>query len=136
MTTDFRPLALPATVESLAPWTEALVFGAAEAHAAAVTTRGAASADPLVQLGAAFAVRAPLHGDSCVDVSAVRATVEVELGRRAGDATVETEISEWLAALPWPNTTEWLDALRVSDLVRSVDGHEFAPAYDDRPLVL
>ena len=87
---------LVTAVTSLGPWVHARVFGPGEVHATEVitrvelSTRADASANHLVQLGAALALWAPLHGHVCVDLGRVAAMVRAELAG-ASDAAETTD---------------------------------------------
>jgi len=112
--------------DSLAAWADRL--GPAPAYGALAV---APSADPAVQLAAALALWAPLHGHSCVDLASATDDLAADLAAGGG--------SEVAAALPpLPPVRPWIDALVASPLVRVVSGPDADPAValDDRPLVL
>jgi exodeoxyribonuclease V alpha subunit len=106
----------------LAAFNAAGVLVAADVH---VATRLAAltnETNEAVQLAAALAVRGPRLGHTCVDLATIAAT-----------ATVDIDEEVDLSALPWPQQTAWLKAVRASGLV-AVGEDEDAP--QDRPLRL
>lgn len=92
---------------------EAGVLVAADVHVAQYLGKLAHIDDDLegnnnssVLLGAAFAVRAPRLGHTCVDLSTIR---------RTADTDVENPVD--LDALDWPDEECWIDGLRNSPLV-------------------
>ncbi|MEO6122707.1 MAG: exodeoxyribonuclease V subunit alpha [Ilumatobacteraceae bacterium] len=151
-----RLTSIPPALMSLAPWVDAGVFGTAEVHGAEVLSRAAAVSDPLMQLAAAIALWAPLHGHTCVDLDRVAAMVTSELAVALTSETTETTgspattvtadaghvsdsadgVLAVASSLPWPALNTWIDELRSSTLVRCVDHIDAALVLDDRPLVL
>ena len=135
MAGSLRAPSVPRAVVVLEPLARLGVLGAPEVHAAGVLARVGGVADPRVVLGSAFALRAPLRGDVCVDLATVRASVAAEvIARREefGDLLGDTLMAE----IAWPEVDEWLTALTSSGLVRTADRHERTPLLDDHPLVL
>lgn len=112
----------------LALFNDAGVLTAADVHVALRLDRLAAGATPddqgptsseEVLLACALAVRAPRLGHVCADLETVAHT-----------ASSESETRLVVAALPWPEPSAWLDAVRSSPLVSDQDGPP------DRPLRL
>jgi exodeoxyribonuclease V alpha subunit len=95
------------------------VLDAADVHVAERLASGppAGGDDELVQLGLAFAVRAPRLGHVCTDLATIAAT-----------ASSESEDAVDLTALPWPAPDELIAALAASPLVALDEGGP-----DDRP---
>jgi exodeoxyribonuclease V alpha subunit len=105
----------------LAAFNDAAVLVAADVHVAQRLAALTGESDETVLLAAALAVRGPRLGHTCVDLATIATT-----------ATVDVDEDVDLAALPWPEPSGWLAALRSSALVAV--GEEGAP--DDRPLRL
>jgi len=82
------------------------VLSTSDVHVAASLARLGGTTDEAVRLGAALAARAPRLGHVCVDLALI-----------AGTASTDTETQADLAALPWPDPTDWLDRLAASPLV-------------------
>lgn len=102
----------------------AAVFGPAERHGSAVLAGGE---HPDVQLAAALALWAPVHGHTCVDLGDVAAQFATD------------EAIDDAAALPWPGAAAWLRRVAASIIVRQVTDHDTLDSLrvlDDRPLVL
>ncbi|MSY76974.1 MAG: hypothetical protein F2659_06840, partial [Actinobacteria bacterium] len=76
-----RPLVptLAPSLASLQPWVDAGVFGVAELHATEVITRSDTQATPLLHLGAALALWAPLHGHVCIDLAQASLMTRAEI---------------------------------------------------------
>ncbi|MEI7753114.1 MAG: hypothetical protein WCJ32_01680, partial [Actinomycetota bacterium] len=76
-----HPLAptLAPSLASLQPWVDAGVFGVAELHATEVITRSDPQASPLLHLGAALALWAPLHGHVCIDLGQASLMTRAEI---------------------------------------------------------
>ncbi len=134
---------VPEAVDSLRAWVDAGVLGPAEVHGAEVITRSVPAAELLVRLGAAFALWAPLHGHSCVDLNRiaelVRAELALGLGRDRGadiETNLEARLDELCSALPWPDPQQWIAQLRASSIVRIVNRHDSGAVLDLCPLVL
>jgi len=128
-----KPVGSPLVADravGLVPFVAAEVFGAAEVHAAEVLTRADSAASGAVQLGAAFALWAPLHGHVCFDVTRGADLVDAAVAGPDRDDAADA------SSLPWPLPSEWLTALRESPLVRCVEQHDVEPVLDERPLVL
>ena len=85
---------------------EAGVLVASDVNVARCIARLASSDDELVLLGAAFAVRAPRLGHTCVDLDTIRRTADT-------DSEVPVAIDE----LPWPDAELWTSRLVGSALV-------------------
>ena len=160
---------IPEEASALSPFVEAGILGDTEIHFAATLgqlhsrlrpTEAAAPASVL--LAAALAVRAPLHGSVCVDLSTVTATVTPGSDGSADDPVVvlapspfddggpddhdddlthATPLDQSHAEtidpdqLPWPDTGVWLAALAASPLVRMA-GEPPDPSGRLHPLVL
>ena len=136
---------LAPSLSFLRPWVDGGVFGPAELHATEVVTRADQTRDALVQLGAAFALWAPLHGHVCIALDHVESLVRSELANQAefdglpfseinstnGGAALALELE-----LPWPTANAWLAALAASPIVRVVDRADTEPVLGDQPLVL
>ena len=114
----------PPGVDQLEPFVEAGVLGATEIEVVTTLARVVGESDPDVLLGAALAVRGPLFGHVCVDLTTVASSV-----------VVERTDPEPLAELHWPEPGPWLVALAASALVRSAARDDTADEVS-RPLVL
>jgi exodeoxyribonuclease V alpha subunit len=106
----------------LFPFAAAGVLRPADVHVARRLLALAGEADPEVELGVAFAVRAPRLGH-----------VYVDLGTIATTATSDAEEPVDLAALPWPAPAGWVARLAASGLVARDDAED---PEDPRPLRL
>jgi exodeoxyribonuclease V alpha subunit len=84
----------------LAPFNDAGLFEAADVHVAQRLTVLSGESDDRVTLAVALLVRALRSGSVCVRLEEVRAQVG-------------------LAELPWPNTDDWMAAIRASPLLGS-----------------
>jgi exodeoxyribonuclease V alpha subunit len=82
------------------------VLAAVDVHFARVVTRLGDTNDPLVQLGAAMASRAPRFGHVCLELS--RADDDVRLEPVEGRAPVK---------IPWPDPERWRATLAASSVV-------------------
>ena len=133
---------LAPSIASLQPWVDAGVFGVAELHATEVITRSDPQASPLVHLGAALALWAPLHGHVCIDLSQAVVMTRAELAELADDQDSDRLGTEAAVApstfdtLSWPNPEQWSEALRASAVVRVVSTVDPEPVFDTHPLVL
>lgn len=133
---------IPDALASLAPWVASGVFGPAEIHATEVITRADTRPNHLVQLGAALALWAPLHGHVCVDLPQAMSMVATELAGVSDetedgvDGTIGGSTLSRFRALQWPHPTEWLPALSSSNIVRVVNAADPQPVLDNCPLVL
>jgi exodeoxyribonuclease V alpha subunit len=90
----------------LRAFNEAGVLVPADVHVARRLGELTGETDERVLLAAALAVRGPRLGHVLVDLATISATAAVD-----ADEPVD------LAALPWPATAEWLEALAASPLV-------------------
>jgi exodeoxyribonuclease V alpha subunit len=95
----------------LAEFNRAGVLGYADVHVALRLQRLLAESDEAVLLAAALAVRAVRQGSSCLALAEVAATTAV-------DGLAPDEV----AALPWPSSAAWLEAVAASPLVSTGDG--------------
>ncbi|MGZ4576737.1 MAG: exodeoxyribonuclease V subunit alpha, partial [Mycobacterium sp.] len=86
----------------LRTYTDAGVFEAADVHVAQRLTALAGEPDERVALAVGLLVRALRGGSVCVDLRVVRRTVQAQLD---------------MAELPWPDTGEWMAAVRASPLL-------------------
>ncbi len=86
----------------LRTYTDAGVFEAADVHVAQRLAALAGEPDERVALAVALLVRALRGGSVCVDLRVVRRTVQAQLD---------------MAELPWPDTGEWMAAVRASPLL-------------------
>ncbi|HXZ62869.1 MAG TPA: exodeoxyribonuclease V subunit alpha [Acidimicrobiales bacterium] len=98
----------------LGAFNEAGVLDVSDVHVARCLARLGGTADGVVELGAAFAARAPRLGNVCVDLATIHAT-----------ADADTDAPADLAALPWPDPGTWPERMASSPLVG-----------EDRPLHL
>jgi len=90
------------------------VLATSDVHVALRLSRLSGTVDDVVQLGVAFAARAPRLGHVCVDLHSICDTASTE-----SDSPVD------LGVLPWPEPTDWVRRMSESAVV----GH-------DRPLQL
>ncbi len=106
----YRPQRAHAATDLLGAFTDATVLDAADVHVGRALVRLSSQPgtepDELVALGIAFAVRAVRLGSVTVDLASI-----------AGTATVDEEAAIDPASLPWPDPTEWIDAVTASPLV-------------------
>ncbi|MEY4173418.1 MAG: hypothetical protein RI900_583 [Actinomycetota bacterium] len=134
---------IPAAVQSLQPFVEAGVLGAAEVHFTAWLARAGGVTDPLVLLGAAVATWASQNGHSCASLPTLREVIERAGGATSGDPddTPDQPVAAGSASpsslLPWPESGPWLEALgAATGVVRVVQGPDLVPVLDQHPLVL
>ena len=126
---------IPAAVQSLQPFVEAGVLGAAEVHFAGWLARAGGVADPAVVLGAAMATWASQNGHSCAALDLLPNVVHRGVAS-PGEANDTVEAPE-VQSLPWPETGVWRAALAAAaGVVRVVEGPDPAPVLDEHPLVL
>jgi exodeoxyribonuclease V alpha subunit len=90
----------------LRAFNDAGVLAPADVHVASRLGELAGETDERVLLAAALAVRGPRLGHVLVDLATISATAAVD-----ADEPID------LAALPWPPTAPWLEALAASSLV-------------------
>ena len=107
--------------ELLREFNEIGVLTAADVHVALRLAELSGVRDETVTLAVALAVRAPRLGHVHVDLATIRET-----------AAVDAEEPVDLSALPWPETTAWLESVAATELV-SVGDDETVPG---RPLRL
>ena len=144
-----HPLAptLAPSLASLQPWVDAGVFGVAEIHATEVITRSDPQATPLLHLGAALALWAPLHGHVCIDLGQASLMTSAEIANtddthdtadthNTDDPDAETTAPSAFDTLVWPSTEQWTQALQASNVVRVVSAADPEPVLDKHPLVL
>ena len=137
---------LAPSLASLQPWVDAGVFGVAELHATEVITRSDPQASPLLHLGAALALWAPLHGHVCIDLGQASLITHAEVSNAndshdtddpdADDPDAETTAPSAFDTLVWPSTEQWTQALQASSVVRVVSAADPKPVLDKHPLVL
>lgn len=125
---------VPAPVHELEPFVRAGVLGDTEIHVACSLAAASSEAGFEVLLAAALAVRAPLHGSICVDLSTVKDTVvsslesaaQLAAAQSGGEASAEprVEVAETdvgdgpdLLSLDWPDPSAWLARVCESPLV-------------------
>ena len=94
----------------LREFNDAGVLGAADVHVALRLAALGGESDDEVVLAAALAARAPRLGHVCVDLATIRET-----------ATVDTELSQDLTELGWPQPQEWMARVAASGLVGAGD---------------
>jgi exodeoxyribonuclease V alpha subunit len=90
----------------LAVFNRAGVLNAADVHTAETVSRIAQESDDRVRLALALTVRALRNGSVCIDLRTVHST-----------AFDEVEAAIDIAALPWPEPDEWMEACEASALV-------------------
>ena len=90
----------------LRAFNDAGVLSSADVQVARTVTSLAGVQEPEILLAVALAVRAPRLGHVLVDLATIAETV-----------TIDTEEPVELAALEWPDPTEWVKALEASPLV-------------------
>lgn len=132
---------LAPSLASLQPWVDAGVFGVAELHATEVITRSDTQATPLLHLGAALALWAPLHGHVCIDLGQAALITHAEIANAddtddSHDPDAETTSLSAFDSLVWPSTEQWAQALQASNVVRVVSTVDPEPVLDTHPLVL
>jgi len=127
---------VPDAVQSLQPFVQAGVLGAAEVHFAAWLARAGGVAEPAVLLGAAVATWAAQNGHSCAALDVLPAVVG--RGGAVGDASSAADGTDApTLALPWPQTDAWVAALAAAtSVVRVVTKPDPVPVLDQHPLVL
>ena len=106
---------------SLHRYREQGVFDGLAVHFAKTIAKLSPESDPLVLLGAALAMRAPLYGHVAVDLERVSQDIRVE-----GITTAE---------LTWPDPEIWRDALSSHPLVRSPSSERVTPLLLDGSLL-
>ena len=85
---------------------EAGVLATSDVHVALRLARLSSTLDDVVQLGVAFAARAPRLGHVCVDLHTVRDT-----------ASTDTDSPVDLGGLPWPEPADWVRRMSESAVV-------------------
>lgn len=139
MTSD---LFVPAQVADLEQFVRAGVLGATEINVACTFASATGDSSFEVMLAAALAVRAPLHGSVCVDLTTIRDTVVSTVESNAHLATAQSDGDRTedddegraedllngdggeqpdLLALRWPDPTSWMDRVNRSPLVLHTD---------------
>jgi exodeoxyribonuclease V alpha subunit len=103
----------------LRPFNEIGLLSAADVHVAARICELVEEQSEAVRLAVALAVRGPRLGHVFVDLATIAQT-----------AAIESEEPIDFSTLPWPNTDQWVAAVRASVLVAFGDGDSRA----DRPL--
>lgn len=98
----------PALLSQAQPFIEAGVLDRADLYTVALIAPLLSEVQPLVQLGLAFAVRAPRFGHVGVDLRTIHLT--------ATDRTAHTD-SPGESDLPWPEPATWLQAVSESPAV-------------------
>jgi exodeoxyribonuclease V alpha subunit len=83
------------------------VLVSADIHVARILAELSGCDEELVVLGAAFAVRAPRLGHTCVDLTTIHETADTD------------EDSLPLEDLPWPDAQLWIESMTRSTLVES-----------------
>ncbi|MCP9491021.1 MAG: exodeoxyribonuclease V subunit alpha [Solirubrobacteraceae bacterium MAG38_C4-C5] len=96
----------------LREFNDAGVLGVADVHVALRLAELGGESDAAVILAAALAARAPRLGHVCVDLTTIRET-----------ATVDSELSQDLSALAWPQPAAWVSRVGASALV-GADGDD------------
>ncbi|MDQ3410472.1 MAG: exodeoxyribonuclease V subunit alpha [Actinomycetota bacterium] len=94
----------------LREFNEAGVLDVADVHVALRLADLGGESDDEVILAAALAARAPRLGHVCVDLTTIRET-----------ATVDSELSQDLSALAWPQPAAWVSRIAASGLVGAGD---------------
>jgi exodeoxyribonuclease V alpha subunit len=89
----------------LREFNDAGVLGVADVHVALRLAELGGESDEEVVLAAALAARAPRLGHVCVDLATIRET-----------ATVDSELSQDLSALAWPQPAAWVARVAASGL--------------------
>ena len=82
------------------------VLATSDVHVALRLSRLSGTVDDVVQLGVAFAARAPRLGHVCVDLRSIRDTASTD-----SDSPVD------LGALPWPKPADWVRRMSESAVV-------------------
>ncbi|HTO01585.1 MAG TPA: AAA family ATPase, partial [Microthrixaceae bacterium] len=138
-------LTVPDEVSFLEPFVSNGVFGATEVQVVSTFARASGEKSVPVLLAAALAVRAPLLGHVCVELSTVAATVVTAIDapddRNEGesrssqppgdfiDSGTDTDaVDRQITELPWPDPATWVAAVAESNLVARVDAARESPA--------
>jgi exodeoxyribonuclease V alpha subunit len=103
---QFDPLQSRGAVGILRRFNRAGLLATSDVHVALRLSGLSNSTDEVVQLGVAFAARAPRLGSVCVDLATISATA-------SPDAGTTLEVGE----LHWPDPSQWVRQLTGSDLV-------------------
>jgi len=90
----------------LREFNQAGILATSDVHVAVRLARLSGTTDVTVQLGAAFAARAPRLGHVCVDLRSI-----------SGTASTDTDTPSDIGALPWPDPVEWAARMSGSPLV-------------------
>ncbi len=90
----------------LREFNQAGILATSDVHVAVRLARLSGTADVAVQLGAAFAARAPRLGHVCADLRSI-----------SGTASTDTDTPSDIGALPWPDPVEWAAHMSGSPLV-------------------
>ncbi len=91
---------------TLREFNQAGILATSDVHVAVRLARLSGTTDVAVQLGAAFAARAPRLGHVCVDLLSI-----------SGTASTDTDTPADIGALPWPDPVEWAARMAGSPLV-------------------
>jgi exodeoxyribonuclease V alpha subunit len=90
----------------LREFNESGILTTSDVHVALRLARLSGTTDVAVQLGVAFAARAPRLGHVCVDLRSI-----------SGTASTDTDTPADIGALPWPDPVEWAARVAGSRLV-------------------
>jgi len=90
----------------LREFNQAGILATSDVHVAVRLAGLSGTTDVAVQLGAAFAARAPRLGHVCVDLRSI-----------GGTASTDTDTPSDIGALPWPDPVEWAARMSGSPLV-------------------
>ncbi len=142
---------VPQEVATLQPFVDAGVLGLTEVNVVASFALASGEVSPEVLLAAALAVRAPLHGHVCVDLSTVTSTVatladsapqlstdgSLDDQPPSADSDGEEQPVPIVESLPWPDPATWLATVAASPLT-SDRSHTQQPVPDTglAPLII
>jgi exodeoxyribonuclease V alpha subunit len=90
----------------LREFNQAGILATSDVHVAVRLAQLSGTTDVTVQLGAAFAARAPRLGHVCVDLRSI-----------SGTASTDTDTPSDIGALPWPDPVRWAARMSGSPLV-------------------
>lgn len=138
--TDASTSLLPVGTAVLAPFVEAGILHEAGVHVAGVVARMVPGTSDEALLATALCVRALQLGHVCVVLNEVAFTVAIEAQGEQTSPDDDAEPTVAIDDLPWPDPTDWAEALRSSDAVtvRDPDSGDATGRVDEgviRPLV-
>jgi len=138
--TDTSRPVLPVGTSMLAPFVEAGILHEAGVQVAGAVARAVPNAGDEALLATALCVRALQLGHVCVVLNEVAGTVSIEASGNQTSRGDDAEPTAAIDSLPWPDPSDWAEALRSSDAVtvRNPDSGDATGPVDEgliRPLV-